>query len=159
MTGQWEKYVEQAADEIQGHQIGSGYYSLNIGGTDAREMAQAVLAVVGPLIERDTRERLVAAAARAIHREPSPLAITTVEQLQAHADRAAIHGPNAAPAVVLDSQGVPWLICINEDGDTFAQTMPDGPDTPSQHDFEQLLEHSPAGVTPVWPAPNCGGVS
>lgn len=117
------------------------------------ETARAVLAVIGPLIERDTRERLVAAAARAIHRDPGPQAITTVEQLQAHADRAAIHGPNAAPAVVLDSQGVPWLICINEDGDTFAQTMPDGPDTPSQHDFEQLLEHNPAGVTPIWPAP------
>lgn len=68
MTGQWEKYVQAAADEIT-------YHPGNRTGTpESRHavsvmLARAVLAVVGPLIAEDTRDRMVAAAKAAVGRE------------------------------------------------------------------------------------------
>jgi hypothetical protein len=43
-----EADVERARDEIAGWQIGSGYYALNVGSDEAREMARAVLASLTP---------------------------------------------------------------------------------------------------------------
>lgn len=69
MTGQWEKYVQAAADEIT-------YHPGNRTGTpESRHpvsvmLARAVLATVGPLIAEETRERMVAAAGAALEREP-----------------------------------------------------------------------------------------
>lgn len=68
MTGQWEKYVQAAADEIT-------YHPGNRTGTPQSRhavsvmLARAVLAVVGPLIAEDTRDRMVAAAGAALERE------------------------------------------------------------------------------------------
>jgi hypothetical protein len=79
MTEPWEKYVEQAAvsldpaafdRSIENH---DGYIR-QFRRARATELARGVLAVVGPLIVEDTRERLVAAAARAVEREAPPAA-------------------------------------------------------------------------------------
>ena len=74
MSDQWEKYVEPAAVSID-----PAAFDKSMPNHDgmvrqfrrdrATELAQGVLAVVGPLIAEDTRERLVAAAARAVERE------------------------------------------------------------------------------------------
>jgi len=70
MNGEWEKYVEPAADAIT-------YHPGNRTGTpDSRHpvsqiLARAVLAAVGPLIAEDTRERMVAAAGRALEKDAS----------------------------------------------------------------------------------------
>lgn len=83
MSEQWEQYVEAAADEMQGHQIGEGFYALTVGSGDARAMATAVLAVVGPLIVADTKQRLVEAAARAVERETGAAPLETQYEWQA----------------------------------------------------------------------------
>lgn len=68
----YEKYVQAAADAIT-------YHPGNRTGTpESRHavsvmLARAVLAVVGPLIAEDTRERMVAAAGAALEREVPPL--------------------------------------------------------------------------------------
>lgn len=75
MTGQWEKYVEQAAkaidppafDETAPNHAG---HVRQFRRDRATSKARAMLAAVGPLIEQDTRERMVAAAARAVERGP-----------------------------------------------------------------------------------------
>lgn len=59
-TDQWEKYVEPAALAMNGGQD----HAVERWGDEVR----TVLAVVGPLIAEDTRERIVAAAARAVER-------------------------------------------------------------------------------------------
>lgn len=38
--------VEAVADELTGWQIGTGYYSLDVSSTDAREMARAAVAAM-----------------------------------------------------------------------------------------------------------------
>lgn len=98
----------------------------------------------------DTRERMVAAAARAVERECAPERLTCEEQLVAFADRAAVRSEAVQPAVVLDSAGRPWLVYVTEDGDTIACTAP-GPGTSASLDFEDLLEQSGGAVTAVWP--------
>jgi hypothetical protein len=89
MTDQWEKYVEQAA-EAGWESIRPTYWvdAKDDGMYEAvpcwaeadeadkesyRKIVRAELAVVGPLIAEDTRERLVAAAARAVEREQAPV--------------------------------------------------------------------------------------
>ena len=114
--------------------------------------ARAVLGIVGPLIAEDTRERVVAAAARAVEREQAvPECLTSEDELTGLADRAvSTSSAVAAPGVVLDSHGVPWLIYVTEDGDSWARTVV-GPDLPTLLNFEALLEQSGGRVTPVWP--------
>lgn len=77
MTDQWEKYVEAAAvsldpaafdKTIENH---DGYVR-EFRRDRATELARGVLAAVGPLIAEDTRERMVAAAGRAVERETAP---------------------------------------------------------------------------------------
>lgn len=76
MTGQWEPYVEPAAaaidpdvfDEADPHR---GSLAYEFRREVACDTARRVLAVVGPLIAEDTRERVVAAAGRAVQRECS----------------------------------------------------------------------------------------
>jgi hypothetical protein len=65
----WEKYVEQAADEIQRVVCGTVARTLTGEREYCVDAARAVLAAVGPLIEEDTRERMVTAAAASLERD------------------------------------------------------------------------------------------
>lgn len=75
MTGQWEKYIGDAARAGHDAFFATERYGDNgelapVKRNDVwRATAEAMLAAVAPLIEQDTRERLVAAAARAVERE------------------------------------------------------------------------------------------
>lgn len=46
--------VEQIAEEIAGHPIGSGFYQTTVGVGEAREMAEAVRAVFGEVVSDGT---------------------------------------------------------------------------------------------------------
>ena len=46
---------DRIADELAGHQIGTGYYATSVGMDEAREMAQAVIADLGLIVERTVR--------------------------------------------------------------------------------------------------------
>lgn len=90
MSGQWEKYVEKVAAEIRENVWQTRSYWVDENGCeveqdspeavqiermtyiDPKVAARAALTVVGPLIAEDTRDRLVAAAARAVERGPQP---------------------------------------------------------------------------------------
>ena len=79
MSGQWEKYVDDATRAFCVERWGEGL-------TDQadpddiefyRQGVAAAVAAVGPLIAEDTRERMVAAAGRAVERERNPVVGTT----------------------------------------------------------------------------------
>lgn len=71
----YEKFVERAAEAGHDAFFATERYDdqgelLPVGRQDVwRAVAEAVLAVVGPLIAEDTRDRMVAAAAVAVERE------------------------------------------------------------------------------------------
>lgn len=77
IEGQFEQYVEKAAEALQvctcpAGRNQHGHWRL-VGPTcpacgDAEAKVRAVLVAVGPLIEEDTRLRMVAAAGRALAR-------------------------------------------------------------------------------------------
>ena len=46
---------DRIADELAGHQIGTGYYAASVGMDEAREMAQAVIDDLGLVVERTVR--------------------------------------------------------------------------------------------------------
>ena len=46
---------DRIADELAGHQIGTGYYATSVGMDEAREMAQAVIDDLGLIVERAVR--------------------------------------------------------------------------------------------------------
>ena len=46
---------DRIADELAGHQIGTGYYATSVGMDEAREMAQAVIDALGLVVERTVR--------------------------------------------------------------------------------------------------------
>lgn len=85
MTGQWERYVEQAA-EAMWESFRPGAWPRGDGALEpipawadcaegeresCRDEVRAALAVVGPLIAEDTRVRMVEAAAEIVKREGS----------------------------------------------------------------------------------------
>ena len=43
---------DRIADELAGHQIGTGYYETNVSMDEAREMAQAVIDALGLTVEK-----------------------------------------------------------------------------------------------------------
>lgn len=74
MTDQWEKYVEESAhlldpgafDQLDPHHA---HWAMGQRRDIAQRRARLVLEQAGPHIQADTRERVVAAAARAVERE------------------------------------------------------------------------------------------
>jgi len=66
--GPWEKYVEQAAEAMNAAGMVDEDDVLFV---PVENAARALLAAVGPLIAEDTRERMVAAAGRALEKEAS----------------------------------------------------------------------------------------
>jgi hypothetical protein len=83
VSGPFEKYVEKAAEAAWNSNLPTYWQDeagcwepmptwSQAGDTDrlpTRELMRAALAAVGPLIQEDTRERMVAAAGRALERE------------------------------------------------------------------------------------------
>lgn len=74
MSGEWEKYVPDAAASIDPAAFDRTIenhdgYVRQYRRDKATELARGVLVAVGPLIVEDTRVRLVAAAARAVERD------------------------------------------------------------------------------------------
>ena len=78
MSGHWEKYVERGTDALRAAGfVDSDDDTVPTWPDDnpipvwvrAEYATRALLAVVGPLIAEDTRERMVAAAARAVERK------------------------------------------------------------------------------------------
>lgn len=67
MSGQWEKYVEQAVDAVAAR-----YPIRSVPRELVADDIRVALAAVGPLIAEDTRERIVAAAGRIVEREGIP---------------------------------------------------------------------------------------
>lgn len=85
-AGQWEQYVEPAADAIN-----EFCYPLRDEGSVAddgdKAIARAMLAAVGPRIAEDTRTRLVTAAGAAVEREASGLDTSRPDQADVDALR------------------------------------------------------------------------
>lgn len=77
MPEQWDRFVEQAArlldpdafDKLDPHH---DHWALDFRRGVARERVRKILAAVGPLIAEDARERMVAAAGKALEREGKP---------------------------------------------------------------------------------------
>jgi hypothetical protein len=73
VSGPFDKYVEKAASVIADYEVSHGAIAFRVGDDDGQQIADRVLAAVGPLIQEDTRERMVAAAGRALEREDAEM--------------------------------------------------------------------------------------